>query len=203
MRWLGVFIAPNHFLAVGCFCWRRAHRTVRWRIGHCTVHCPVRAHVSAPVRVWSCWPLELFVFLLHRIVWWPLTSALWLLRDIVCHCRLLQSTVGAQGVVVPLAHRTVQWIIEEGAPRIPESGWLDCVRAWCTGHFPVRHFSAHSKSFALNLSVPPLNFFFGLCWTLCTWDKWYLDKLVSPHGLCWTSTTKIDYRKWLGLFPFQ
>jgi hypothetical protein len=42
-----------------------------------------------------------------------------------------------------------------------------------------------------------------LCWTLCTWDKWHLGKLVSPRGLWWTSTTKIDYRKWLSPFPFQ
>jgi hypothetical protein len=30
---LGVFIASNQFLAVGCFCWRWAHRTVRWCTG--------------------------------------------------------------------------------------------------------------------------------------------------------------------------
>jgi hypothetical protein len=26
----GVFIASNHFLAIGCFCRRWAHQTVRW-----------------------------------------------------------------------------------------------------------------------------------------------------------------------------
>jgi hypothetical protein len=30
----GVFIASNHFLAIGCFCRRWAHRTVRWCTGH-------------------------------------------------------------------------------------------------------------------------------------------------------------------------
>jgi hypothetical protein len=30
----GVFIASNHFLAVGYFCCRWAHRTVRWCTGH-------------------------------------------------------------------------------------------------------------------------------------------------------------------------
>jgi hypothetical protein len=50
---------------------------------------------------------------------------------------------------------------------------------------------------------PQLELFLGLCWTLCTWDKWHLSKLVSPHGLWWMSTTKIDYWKWLSLFPFQ
>jgi hypothetical protein len=63
----GVFIAPNHFLAVGKVCRRWAHGTV-------TFHCLVR-YVSASIRVWSCWPLERFVFLLHRTVRWPLTSA--------------------------------------------------------------------------------------------------------------------------------
>jgi hypothetical protein len=48
-----------------------------------------------------------------------------------------------------------------------------------------------------------LNFFLGLCWTLCTWDIRHLGKLVSSRGLWWTSTTKIDYRKWLSPFPFQ
>jgi hypothetical protein len=50
---------------------------------------------------------------------------------------------------------------------------------------------------------PQLNFFLGLCWTLCTWDKWHLSKLVSPHSLWWASNTKIDYRKWLSHFPFN
>jgi hypothetical protein len=39
----GVFIASNHFLAVGYFCCRWAHWTVRWCIGQGIVHCPVRA----------------------------------------------------------------------------------------------------------------------------------------------------------------
>ena len=54
----------------------------------------------------------------------------------------------------------------------------------------------------INLS-PQLEFFLGLCWTLWTWDKWHLGKLVSPRGLWWTSTTKIYYRKRLSPFPFQ
>jgi hypothetical protein len=40
-------------------------------------HCSLSSarHVSASVRVWTCWPLEPFVFLLHRTVRWSLTSA--------------------------------------------------------------------------------------------------------------------------------
>ena len=67
----------------------------------------------------------------------------------------------------------------------------------------MRHLASHSLVLLQIWLCPQLNFFLGLCWTLCTWDKWYLDKLVSPRGLCWTSTTKIDYRKWLSPFPFQ
>jgi hypothetical protein len=70
MRWLGVFIAPNHFLAVGKVYWWWTHRTVRWRTGQSPF--VVR---YASVRVWSCWPFETFVFLLHRTVRCPLTSA--------------------------------------------------------------------------------------------------------------------------------
>jgi hypothetical protein len=40
----GVFIAPNHFLAVSCFCWRWAHRTV-------IVHCPVCATSARPLGI--------------------------------------------------------------------------------------------------------------------------------------------------------
>jgi hypothetical protein len=31
----------------------------------------------------------------------------------------------------------------------------------------------------------------------------YLGKLVSPNKLLWSSSTKINYRKWLRSFPFQ
>jgi hypothetical protein len=42
----GVFIASNHFLAVDYFCWRWAHRTVRWCTGQplFTVRCVLRQH---------------------------------------------------------------------------------------------------------------------------------------------------------------
>jgi hypothetical protein len=50
---------------------------------------------------------------------------------------------------------------------------------------------------------PQLNFFLSLCWTLCTWDKCHLSKLVSPRGLWWTSNTKINYRKCLKLISLS
>jgi hypothetical protein len=67
----------------------------------------------------------------------------------------------------------------------------------------VRHLQHTLKTLLQIYLSPQLNFFLGLCWTLCTWDKWHLSKLISPCGLWWTSTTKIDYRKWLSPFPFQ
>jgi hypothetical protein len=42
-RWLGVLIASNHFLAVGCLCCQWTHRTVRWCTEHSVVHCSVSA----------------------------------------------------------------------------------------------------------------------------------------------------------------
>jgi hypothetical protein len=101
------------------------------------------------------------------------------------------------------AHRTVRWIIAEHALKKPESGLFAWCSFWCTGHCPLGHLPAHSHVLLQILLIPQLNFFLGLCWTLCTWDKWHLDRLVSPRGLWWTSTTKIDYRKWLSSFPFQ
>jgi hypothetical protein len=41
-RWLGIFIASNHFLTVGWLCYRWAHRTV-------TVHSPVCATSACPL----------------------------------------------------------------------------------------------------------------------------------------------------------
>jgi hypothetical protein len=58
----GVFIASNHFLAVGCFCCRWAHRTVWWRTGHVlfTVRCAPRQHARwglERVDRWSLCPV--------------------------------------------------------------------------------------------------------------------------------------------------
>jgi hypothetical protein len=84
-RWLGVFIASNHFLAVGWLCCQRAHRTVRWCTGHGIVHCPVSA-TSA-----NRWDLELLTIevlcphvapdssLAHRTIRCVLTLQFWLL----------------------------------------------------------------------------------------------------------------------------
>jgi hypothetical protein len=45
----GVFIAPNHFLAVSKGCWRWAHQTSPVRHRSVIVHCPVRATLAQPL----------------------------------------------------------------------------------------------------------------------------------------------------------
>jgi hypothetical protein len=202
MRWLGVFIAPNHFLAVGWVCWRWAHRTD-------TVHCSMRATSARPLGFdrWSLRPVATSDSPVpHQTC--PVTSDFVALTT-VAHCSLLQSTIDAQWLLLRWltghVRRTPDSPVNYSGARPEETRkWL--VRV-CMGlvHRTVfgAPFSAHSQVLLQILLSPQLNFFLGLCWTLCTWDKWHLDKLVSPRGLLWTSTTKIDYRKWLGSFPFQ
>jgi hypothetical protein len=164
-------------------------------------HCSLfgARHVTAPIGVWSSRPLE------------PLSCSctgqsgvFWLLCSDFCSALFpFAYDHWRQVTVAPLAHRTVWWIIAERTLEKPESGWFAWCSAWCTRLFSVRHLASHSHVLLQILLSPQLKFFLGLCWTLCTWDKWHLGKLVSPHGLWWTSTSEIDYRKWLGPFPFQ
>jgi hypothetical protein len=134
MWWLGCIYSPNHFLAVGKGCWRWAHRTVRCATA--TVHCPVHATSAQPLGFWAvdrCRRLSSSCT--------GQSGTLWLLRSDFCcgtvhHCSSAQSTVGTQGVVAPLAHRTVRWIIAKRASEFLrvvclEGGWpgaLDTVR---------------------------------------------------------------------------
>jgi hypothetical protein len=190
-RWLGVFIASNHLLVVGCFCWWWAHRTVRWCTGQVlfTVRCVPHQHTRWGIRANDCWSL-------CPVVAPALTSLLWVLPCIVHKCLLLQSTVDARLLLLRWLIRHVRCTLDNpmnysGArPEKPKS-----VRCTICN-------TLSSSLLQIYLS-PQLEFFLGLCWTLCTWDKCHLGKLVSPRGLWWTSTTKIDYRKWLSPFPFQ
>jgi hypothetical protein len=205
MEVVGVFIASNHFLAVGWVCCRWAHRTVRWCTRQGIVHCPVCAtsarrwglerltveaicHVVAPdspVRSdLLLWLLTCTVHLLHLIVGRMLPLLHWLTGHVRCTPDSPVNYSGARPrktrecsvrVELSLGHRTLS-----GAP-----------------------LAAHSQVFAPSLLNPQLNFFLGLCWTLCNCDNRHLGKLVSPRGLWCTSTTKNDYRKWLNSFPFQ
>jgi hypothetical protein len=105
----GVFIASNHFLAVGCFCWRWAHRTVRWRTRHVlfTVQCAPRQHAH--------WGLECSIvgtvcpvaapdsLVLHQTC--AVRSDFSALSSNV-HCSLLADDCWRQVTIAPLAHRT-------------------------------------------------------------------------------------------------
>jgi hypothetical protein len=175
-----------------------AHRTVRWRTGHGIVHCPV------PATSAGHWGLEL----LTVEVFCPLTapdSPVAYQTCLVCsdiadiaaltsECALF--TFGSRPLVhlavAPLAHRTVRWIITECFLENLESGQFALCLVWAPD--TVRCDTGSTSLLQTWLS-PQLNFFLGLCWTLCTWDKWQLGKLVSQRGLWWTSNTKIDYRK--------
>jgi hypothetical protein len=120
----------------------------------------------------------------------------------------MQSTVDAR-VVAPLAHRIVRCTpdspVNYSGERLTNSReWLGCLRLGLVHRTVSSVPKQHTLMFlAPKLFVPQLNFFLGLRWTLCTWDNWHLGKLVSPRGLWWTSTTKIDYWKWLSPFSFK
>jgi hypothetical protein len=110
--WLGVFIASNHFLAIGWHCCRWSHRTVWWCTRHTIVNCPVSATSD------DRWGLELLTVevlcsltapdspVAHRTVRCNLTlqSVFWLLS-----VRLLHSRPLAKLIAAALSHRIVRW----------------------------------------------------------------------------------------------
>jgi hypothetical protein len=105
MEVVGVFIASNHFLVVGC---RWVHQTVRWCTGHDTVHCPVRA-TSA-----DHWGLErLTIEVLCPLVApdSPVCSDFAVLTSDFCivhYFSCQRSRPLAKLTVAPLDHRTVR-----------------------------------------------------------------------------------------------
>jgi hypothetical protein len=145
MWWLGVFIAPNHFVVVGQGCWLWAHRTG-------TVHCPVHATSAHPlgfwaVDRWSC--LSSCCTGQHGATpdspvpsdFCALTSAVTLQRTVAL-CRvdrwrrelLLRWLTGQSGGT---PDSPVNY--SGGCPGILECGWFGVVRAWCTRHCLVAH----------------------------------------------------------------
>jgi hypothetical protein len=105
----GVFIALNHQVAVGEGCWRWAHRTVRCATGQ--VLFTVRCTSDSVVLTLRA------LFLCQRLLQ-PTVA-----RVSRCSTGASDSPVNYSGVRL----------------RKPESGWLDSVRSWCTGHCPVAH----------------------------------------------------------------
>jgi hypothetical protein len=151
-RRLGVFIASNHFLVVGCFCCRWAHWTVRWctRQVLFTVRCVLRQHAR--------WGLERSTVGTLCPVAAP---------DSPCHTGQSGATPDMSGVllllfsdfwhtlftlpvdrwhqvtVAPLAHRTCpvhtgqSGELQRSAPWNNSSGWFECCSAWGTRHYLV------------------------------------------------------------------
>jgi hypothetical protein len=141
-RWLGVFIASNHFLDVGC----------RWHTGQSygapdmvlfTVRCLTRQQT---IRVWSGCPLKSFVLLLHREVRYHnrhvrcvLTSQLWLVTSALCTFYYSsQSIVGASDrCSIGSPDNPVNY---SGAPPWETREWpVREVLGLGTEHCPVRH----------------------------------------------------------------
>jgi hypothetical protein len=121
------------------------------------------------------------------------------------HCSLLQTTIGVR---LPLLRWltghvwcTLDSLVNYSRAPLGET-WEWLVRLVLGLVHQTLSGVAHSHVLLQILLSPQLKLFLSLCWTLCTWDKWDLGKLVWPRGLWWSSTTKIDYRKWLGPFPF-
>jgi hypothetical protein len=193
-----------------------AHRTVRWCTGHGTVHCPM---LATSADRWGLERLTIEVLcplatldnpVAHRTVRCVLTSQFWLLTCALFTIYLtLQSTVGHSwpllrwltGHVWCTPNSPVNY---SGATlrKTRERPVCGCLGLG-TGQCLVRHWQHQCLSLLQTCRVPQLIFFVVLCWTLCTWDKWQLGKLVSPCGLWRTSNTKIDYRKCVSPFPFQ
>jgi hypothetical protein len=104
------------------------------------------------------------------------SGALWLRGSDFCRCTVHASGTFAVDRCTQIA--VARWLTGQSGGtsynpvnysgarlRKPESGCLDPVRSWCTGHCPVRQTTAHLVPFA------PFEFgsltwiFIGLCWT--------------------------------------
>jgi hypothetical protein len=102
-----------------------------------------------------------------------LTSVLWHLSGNIHYCSLYTVDRWRELAVAPLAHRTIRWIIAEHASIFPRVAGSNL-------YGPVCHFTTHARSCSIFNCVPNLISFLVFCWTLCTYNTWILDKLVSP-----------------------
>jgi hypothetical protein len=148
-------------LAMGTLDSPVVHRT-------CTVHCPVRATSARSlgfggVDRWNPCPIVVPDSLVpHRTC---TVCSDFSALSFATHCSPLFTfdrrslapgsccSVGSPDMCG--AHRTVQCIIAERALEKPESGWLECCSAWCTGHCVVHHLQHTLKSFAPNKFESP------------------------------------------------
>jgi hypothetical protein len=79
------------------------------------VHCLVRCHVTQLLGFGAKSTVGALSSCGTEQSGAPLTLLLWLLCDTVAHCNSYQSRPLRELSVAPLAHRTVRWIIAEGA----------------------------------------------------------------------------------------
>jgi hypothetical protein len=140
-----VFIATNHLVVVGEGCWQWAH----WIVWCATGHCPMRRHVTQSLGLGAGRPLEALSSCGTRQsgatsdMYCSLSGAPLTLRsDCAAHCSsrqvLLQSSVARSSRCS--AGTPDSPVIFSGVRLLkPESGLLDSVRSWCTGHCPVAH----------------------------------------------------------------
>jgi hypothetical protein len=133
----------------------------------CSLSGALPRHTTVRVRSEvDCWR---FVSLRHLTVWCHTgqvmftllcasdSAALTLRALFLCH-RLLQSTIAldrrcSAGAPDSLVNYSGACLLK------PKSGWFNPVRAWCTGHCPVRQTGAHLVSFAPSNWIPNLNIY--------------------------------------------
>jgi hypothetical protein len=151
---VGVFIASQPLIAVGWILLAISTPGSPVRHRTATVHCSVRATSAQPLGFWA----------VDR--WRPLSSSCTVQSGATMDSLLPSNFCASDSVAallrtVPFAESTVgaESRCSGGSPDspvnyrgarlyFPESGWFNSIRPWCTGHCPVRHFSAHSSPFA-------------------------------------------------------
>jgi hypothetical protein len=135
---------------------------VRHRTG--PVHCPVSRHVTQPLGFGAESTVGALSSCGTGQSGAPLTFCSDFCRALFTHCSTLQSRPLREFAVAPLAHRTVRWIIVEGAfefPRVvasdlyghgaPDTVWWHTKQSGAPVHSTV-------KSLLLLILVPNLNF---------------------------------------------
>jgi hypothetical protein len=112
-----------------------------------------------------------------------------------------QSTVGRSWPLLVVSPDS-RVIVSGGALRKPKSSQFAECSSQGTGQSGVPLAIASLLCFKL-VQLSHDHFLCMCIWTLCTWEKYWLGKLVSTHSLWWTSNSKIDYRKCWDHFPFS
>jgi hypothetical protein len=122
-----------------------------------------------------------------------------------CACSRPLDEVDRCSIVSPdstAVHRTVSWILVYELWENPRVASSRGAPSWASDSVQCPT-GCTSSVLLQSCRIPPSHFLCMFMWTLCTWEKYPLGKLVSPYGLRWMSNTKIDYRKCWCHFPFN